>query len=673
MKKGTIIALVIVFLLVLVGLLACNLPRNYASISILNPVSGQSLPAFLEYQVTSLIKPEGSWSRVELYINGVLTRLDTPETNPGTQGVVLQPWIPTKEGPTMIEVKLYQRGRTPVSTGQVAVMIKVMDEQEIPPTPTLVPPTPAATPTGTTTPPPCTMSAALVQDLSIPDGTILKPGQQFTKTWRVQNNGTCDWENYKLVFVRGNLMGGNSPSLLPKVSAGSTHDLSLELFAPSYHGDYSGYWQIQSDKGSLIGPELHYTIQIPSPTATNTATATVTATPTRTPTPTATATPTRTPTATATVTSTPTRTPTPTPTATATATTTATATATATSTPTSTLTPSSTPTVTETVTPTATTTATPTPTPSQTPDPGSSESTPTLTQTTPPDESDNEQTPAPTKTPTEAAPPNDSVETPTMAPTITHTPTPTQVPLRTVQVKTENKLDSGKTMTFTVSCDPSNGLAISGGYLIDDEIVLVSSAPEKNGWQVTMSNQSKASKTVTVYANCLVGFSGKVQVSHTEQVIAGKSVASIKLGCQIAGNVVGGGFDLAGSSNLVVTESRLVGGDWVISVLNPNRTKQTFTAFAQCLAGSNLPVVMTRKDSVKIPAGKSKVIEMHCDSVALSGGYQVPAGITILSSQPTTLGWTYEVKNNTLRQLILKPEVICVGSIFQSDQEVKQP
>jgi len=288
MKKGTLITLIIVFPLITAGLIACNLPRNNASITILNPISGQSIPAFKEYQVTSSIKPEGNWSRIELYINGELIRLDTPDTNPGTFGVVPQPWIPTKEGPTLVEIKLYQRGKAPVASAQVAVMVKVMNEQEIPPTPTLITPTAAVTPTGTTTPPPCTMSAALLQDLSIPDGTILKPGQQFTKTWRVQNNGSCDWENYKLVFVRGSLMGGNSPSLLPKVSSGYTLDISLELFAPSYQGEYSGFWQIQSDKGSLIGPELHYTIRIPGPTATNTATATATATPTST----ATATPT---------------------------------------------------------------------------------------------------------------------------------------------------------------------------------------------------------------------------------------------------------------------------------------------------------------------------------------------------------------------------------------------
>ena len=614
MKKSTIILLLVGFLLVAVGLFACNLPGNNASISILNPISGQTIPAFMEYQVTSQIKPERNWSRIELYINGELTRLDTPETNPGTFGLVLQPWIPTKEGPTMVEVKLYQRGKTPAASAQVAVMVQVMTGQEIPPTPTMISPTPEVTPTGTTTPPACTMSAVLLQDLSIPDGTVLKPGQQFTKTWRVQNNGTCDWENYKLVFVRGSLMGGNSPTLLPKVTAGNTIDISLELIAPSYQGDYSGFWQIQSEKGSLIGPELRYTIRIPGPTPTNTATATTTATPTRTSTPTATAS------------------------APPTATTTPTHTATATITSTPTQTPTATGTSTSTFTPTATATVTPTAPPTLAP---------TLTITVPPD---------------------DSSTTPTIPPTKTPSPTPTAVPMDTVQVKEEYKLDAGKTQKFTVSCDLVKGLVISGGYSIEKGIDLIGSQPVKNGWEITLENQTKTLQSVVVHANCLIGFAGKVQTTHLEKAVAGKSVANIKLGCQIAGKVMGGGFDLTDAPNLVITESRLVGAEWIISVVNQGRNKETFNAYAQCLSGSALPSLTIRNDTVKIPAGKSQVVEMTCARITTSGGLKLPVGLVLRVSQPTSDGWTYKVENLTRLPLIFRPQVVCVGPSIQSDK-----
>ena len=597
MKKGSTIILILVFLLALFGLLACNLPRNNASVTILNPVSGQVVPAFMEYQITSSIKPEGNWSRIELIINGDLIRLDTPKSNPGTFGLITQPWIPTKEGATMIEVKLYQRGKTPSATARVAVMVKAMQAEEIPPTPTLSPPTPEATPTGTITPPACTMSAALLEDLSVPDGTVLQPNQRFTKTWRVQNNGTCSWEQYKLVFVRGSLLGGNSPTLLPKVSPGSSLDLSLELFAPSYQGEYSGYWQIQTEKGSLIGPELHYSIRIPGPTATNTATAapTKTATPTQTPTPTATATATQAPTSTSTATPTKTEAPT------------------------------------ATLTQTATAIAT--------------------------------QEPTATPTTTLPSPLEDATAQPTSFPTQTPTLAPTQGPLDSVQVMEEFRLDSGKTQSFAVSCDSVGGVAVSGGYKIDENVRLIASQPAKNGWQVTFSNETKSERTVTVFASCLTGFNGNVQTTRVEQMVEGKSIADLKLSCQFAGQVIGGGFDLSNSPTLTVTESRLVGNEWVLSVVNSGRSEQSLTVYAQCLSGPSLPGLMIRDEIVIVPAGESKEIQIGCEAPVLSAGFRAPLGLNLLRSQPTAKAWIFEVENTTWRPLLFRPQVLCAGFI----------
>jgi hypothetical protein len=247
------------------------------------------------------------------------------------------------------------------------------------------------------------------------------------------------------------------------------------------------------------------------------------------------------------------------------------------------------------------------------------------------------------------------------------------VPLGTVQVKEEFKLDSEKTQSFAVSCDTSIGLPISGGYSTDREVILISSQPEKNGWQITLSNQTKARKTVSVYANCLIGFSGKAQTTHIEKTVEGRSIANLKLGCQIAGKVIGGGFDLSDAPNLVVTESRLVGNEWVISVINPSRNKQTFNAYAQCLSGSGLPALTAQNDTVKIPARESKVVELNCVTVPISGGNQAPIGLALLSSRPTAIGWIFEVENTTQRQLLFKPQAICVGPSFQKDSQRNSP
>ena len=71
----------------------------------------------------------------------------------------------------------------------------------VPPTasPTSDPLTPRPTPT-------CHDSAVFVEDVTYPDNTSLKAGEKFTKTWKLQNTGTCKWTNYTVAFVSGDKM-----------------------------------------------------------------------------------------------------------------------------------------------------------------------------------------------------------------------------------------------------------------------------------------------------------------------------------------------------------------------------------------------------------------------------------------------------------------------------------
>ncbi|RLC66117.1 MAG: hypothetical protein DRH97_07000 [Chloroflexi bacterium] len=83
------------------------------------------------------------------------------------------------------------------------------------PTETGLPLTPTISPTITVTEEPCDR-AAYVKDVTIPDGTDLAPGDNFTKTWRLKNTGTCTWTSgYSLVFDHGDSMGGPALSNLP--------------------------------------------------------------------------------------------------------------------------------------------------------------------------------------------------------------------------------------------------------------------------------------------------------------------------------------------------------------------------------------------------------------------------------------------------------------------------
>jgi hypothetical protein len=107
-------------------------------------------------------------------------------------------------------------------------------------------------PTLSSGPSSCADAMQFLADVTVPDGTSFRPGERFTKTWRVRNAGTCDWAGYRVVFVEGDSMGVlDGP--LPDTSAGQEVEVSFDMIAPDQPGDYRGTWQIQSPDGANLG------------------------------------------------------------------------------------------------------------------------------------------------------------------------------------------------------------------------------------------------------------------------------------------------------------------------------------------------------------------------------------------------------------------------------------
>lgn len=97
--------------------------------------------------------------------------------------------------------------------------------------------------------------AAYVKDVTIPDGSIFAPGAEFTKTWRLQNIGTCAWTpSYDLVFSSGDKMGSNVAVGIPTtVYPNQVVDVSVTLRAPSSEGSHRGYWGLRNAAGVIFG------------------------------------------------------------------------------------------------------------------------------------------------------------------------------------------------------------------------------------------------------------------------------------------------------------------------------------------------------------------------------------------------------------------------------------
>ncbi len=97
--------------------------------------------------------------------------------------------------------------------------------------------------------------AQFVADVTVPDGTIFKPGASFTKTWRMKNIGSCTWTTaYSLVFYAGDQLG--APVAIPlqsEVAPGATIDLSVAMMAGNLLGSYRSDWLLKNAAGSLFG------------------------------------------------------------------------------------------------------------------------------------------------------------------------------------------------------------------------------------------------------------------------------------------------------------------------------------------------------------------------------------------------------------------------------------
>lgn len=106
-------------------------------------------------------------------------------------------------------------------------------------------------------------NSAYVKDITIPDGTILKPGETFKKTWQLKNTGTCRWtEGYSIAFISGYSLDGQTTTIDKRVAAGKTANISISLTAPDVEGEFTGYWLLTDESGTGFGQLINVQIVV---------------------------------------------------------------------------------------------------------------------------------------------------------------------------------------------------------------------------------------------------------------------------------------------------------------------------------------------------------------------------------------------------------------------------
>ncbi len=138
--------------------------------------------------------------------------------------------------------------------------------------PTMAAPTRRPTPQPTETPSvprstalaqACVNNLTYLEDQSIPDGTVVAPGEQLDKRWKVKNTGTCNWdEPYRLKLIAGKDMSTSVEQSLYPARSGTEAIIRIIFTAPAEPGSYRSAWQAYDPEDRPFGDPFFIEITV---------------------------------------------------------------------------------------------------------------------------------------------------------------------------------------------------------------------------------------------------------------------------------------------------------------------------------------------------------------------------------------------------------------------------
>lgn len=98
-----------------------------------------------------------------------------------------------------------------------------------------------------------------VRDVTIPDGSILEPGEPFEKVWEIQNVGSVAWRQRFLRRIGAATGPGqinSAPNIpIPDTRPGELCLIRMSLRAPVQPGSYYAEWKMADNEGQLCLPK----------------------------------------------------------------------------------------------------------------------------------------------------------------------------------------------------------------------------------------------------------------------------------------------------------------------------------------------------------------------------------------------------------------------------------
>ena len=112
--------------------------------------------------------------------------------------------------------------------------------------------------------PPCSNNLLFLADLSIPDGTLVTPGERLDKRWQVRNGGSCNWvADYQVRLIAGPGMGVPVRQALYPALSGTDAVIRMIFTAPDEPGAYRSAWQAYDPNGEIFGDPFFIDVVIP--------------------------------------------------------------------------------------------------------------------------------------------------------------------------------------------------------------------------------------------------------------------------------------------------------------------------------------------------------------------------------------------------------------------------
>jgi hypothetical protein len=152
-----------------------------------------------------------------------------------------------------------------IQTQAVKAYITQLTASAPPPSPTqrLAPSSTPVSPAAASGTPGC-LGLRFVRDVTVPDNTEMDPAQVFTKSWQVENSGTCAWKpGFQVVLIGGVAMGGSPFKLNQTVGPGGSIQVSIKMVAPTNQtGIVQGTWHMADGDGAPFGDYLSVVIVV---------------------------------------------------------------------------------------------------------------------------------------------------------------------------------------------------------------------------------------------------------------------------------------------------------------------------------------------------------------------------------------------------------------------------